>query len=613
MEESVRAEEVVGAATDLETKGRKDAPVGLADQLKLRAWIIYLEIGILATVSFLLINPLRGSRPLFEIMGVASAAAILVSVHLHRPERPLAWHLFGLALLMFVLGNLIKENYPWLFGSSLPFPSLADIPTLVVRGLLIGGLMILFRRRNPAGDVAGFIDSIIIAGGLGLFCWVILVGRLEVTDVSLAGKLTSLIYPMLDVALLSVVARLTVGGGRRNASFYLLVAGTFTLLVTDVLYGFSQLDHGVRFGLSAEAGWLAFYLLWATAALHPSMAVLDEPTEVEIRDRGYRFVLLGVAALTGPALMMYQALQGRVSDPGVLASGSALLLIFVLVRLRGLMVDVAERKAAESALRSSLAREQELVDRLKELDRMKSDFVSSVSHELRTPLTSIMGYMELMDTEEDEPLGPTQDDYLKVIGRNAQRLLNLIEDLLTLSRIESGVFRVELKPVAVADLVAGANEAVMPALAGRNLQLVTQISDQLATVSGDAGKLERALLNLLSNAIKFTPDGGTITIAALERGEFIEFSVADTGMGIPAQEQDALFTRFFRSSISQEKAIQGTGLGLTIVKTIVEQHGGTVGLESEPGTGTKVTFTIPRTEGRDKQPVGHAPERKEVN
>ncbi|MGH2810269.1 MAG: ATP-binding protein, partial [Actinomycetota bacterium] len=85
------------------------------------------------------------------------------------------------------------------------------------------------------------------------------------------------------------------------------------------------------------------------------------------------------------------------------------------------------------------------------------------------------------------------------------------------------------------------------------------------------------------------------------------------GMGIPAQEQDALFTRFFRSSISQEKAIQGTGLGLTIVKTIVEQHGGTVGLESEPGTGTKVTFTIPRTEGRDKQPVGHAPERKEVN
>ncbi|MGH2809481.1 MAG: sensor histidine kinase, partial [Actinomycetota bacterium] len=536
MEESVRAEEVVGAATDLETKGRKDAPVGLADQLKLRAWIIYLEIGILATVSFLLINPLRGSRPLFEIMGVASAAAILVSVHLHRPERPLAWHLFGLALLMFVLGNLIKENYPWLFGSSLPFPSLADIPTLVVRGLLIGGLMILFRRRNPAGDVAGFIDSIIIAGGLGLFCWVILVGRLEVTDVSLAGKLTSLIYPMLDVALLSVVARLTVGGGRRNASFYLLVAGTFTLLVTDVLYGFSQLDHGVRFGLSAEAGWLAFYLLWATAALHPSMAVLDEPTEVEIRDRGYRFVLLGVAALTGPALMMYQALQGRVSDPGVLASGSALLLIFVLVRLRGLMVDVAERKAAESALRSSLAREQELVDRLKELDRMKSDFVSSVSHELRTPLTSIMGYMELMDTEEDEPLGPTQDDYLKVIGRNAQRLLNLIEDLLTLSRIESGVFRVELKPVAVADLVAGANEAVMPALAGRNLQLVTQISDELATVSGDAGKLERALLNLLSNAIKFTPDGGQVTLRIGRVGDIVEFSIRDTGIGMNEAE-----------------------------------------------------------------------------
>jgi signal transduction histidine kinase/HAMP domain-containing protein len=243
-----------------------------------------------------------------------------------------------------------------------------------------------------------------------------------------------------------------------------------------------------------------------------------------------------------------------------------------------------------------LEREREMVHRLRELDQAKSDFVASVSHELRTPLTSIRGYVEMLRDGDAGEIQPDQEHMLEVVQRNADRLLGLIEDLLTLSRIESGAFRVALSPVALDDIVRATLEELRPPASERGVTLVADVAKDVPVVLGDSAQLERVLLNLLSNAIKFTIDRGRVVVRVRPSGEAVELEVEDEGIGIPEAEQGHLFSRFFRSSTSQERAIQGTGLGLTIVKSIVEHHGGEISVRSRPGVGTTFTVRLPAAE-----------------
>jgi signal transduction histidine kinase len=237
--------------------------------------------------------------------------------------------------------------------------------------------------------------------------------------------------------------------------------------------------------------------------------------------------------------------------------------------------------------------EREMVQRLRDLDQAKSDFVASVSHELRTPLTSIRGYVEMLRDGDAGELGPDQERMLEVVERNADRLLGLIEDLLTLSRIESGAFRIARIPVALDGVVRAMVEELRPQALGRGVELVADVAGDVPVVLGDSAQLERVLLNLVSNAIKFTIDGGRVVVRVRPSGSTVELEVEDEGIGIPEAEQHRLFSRFFRSSTSQERAIQGTGLGLAIVKSIVEHHGGEITVRSQPGTGTTFTVRLP--------------------
>jgi two-component system, OmpR family, phosphate regulon sensor histidine kinase PhoR len=230
---------------------------------------------------------------------------------------------------------------------------------------------------------------------------------------------------------------------------------------------------------------------------------------------------------------------------------------------------------------------------LHELDQAKSEFVSSVSHELRTPLTSIVGYLELLADGDYGELAAPQREALEVVRRNSSRLLGLIEDLLTLSRIESGAFVVELRPVEVSLLVGGVRRAVAAPLGARRLELVGSTPDEPLTVLGDAVQLERALRHLVGNAVKFSPDGGRVELAARRVGGHAELLVADHGAGIPLAEQQGVFSHFFRASTARRGAVQGTGLGLAVVKHIVDRHGGAIVVESAPGAGTTVRVTLP--------------------
>ncbi|MEU4236296.1 HAMP domain-containing sensor histidine kinase [Actinoplanes sp. NPDC026619] len=236
--------------------------------------------------------------------------------------------------------------------------------------------------------------------------------------------------------------------------------------------------------------------------------------------------------------------------------------------------------------------EEQLLARLAALDAAKNDFMATVSHELRTPLTSISGYVELLRDSEPEELTDAQRRMLEVIARNARRLRELIEDILTLSRIESGGFSSEPGDVDLAQVIEKAVVAIAPTAEKASVGLHCDVRGPLP-LRGDGMQLDRVLANLLANAVKFTAPDGTVTIRAERTGEHTLLVVADDGMGIPAAEQTALFDRFFRATNAIRQAIPGTGLGLAICQKIVDNHGGSIELASTEGVGTTVTVKLP--------------------
>jgi PAS domain S-box-containing protein len=262
-------------------------------------------------------------------------------------------------------------------------------------------------------------------------------------------------------------------------------------------------------------------------------------------------------------------------------------------RFNAFVKDISERKEAERALRDAYAREQEVVEELRRLDRVKTDFVANVSHELRTPLTSISGYLELLMDGVAGDLTDDQREMTSIIQRNTGRLLRLVEDILTVGKIDSGQFQPSVEPAELGALVDAVIESVEPAAIRKAINLVSQIGPGPIMVQADPNQLDRALLNVLSNAVKFTQAAGSVVIRVRRVGAEARITVADTGIGIAQDELPKLFSRFFRSSLAIEHEIQGTGLGLAIVKHIVERHGGDISVASRPGEGTMVTIVLP--------------------
>ncbi len=234
-----------------------------------------------------------------------------------------------------------------------------------------------------------------------------------------------------------------------------------------------------------------------------------------------------------------------------------------------------------------------ILGQLRELDRTKSDFLSTISHELRTPLTSIAGYVEMMRDGDAGPVQPMQQNMLEIVGRNTQRLRDLIEDVLMISRVESGAVRSERMPVQVAGLVEQVVTTLRPMAEAGRVRVDVIPTREEGMVLGDPAQLDRVLLNLIGNAIKFTPVGGLVTVSVAVQDHELVLRVQDTGIGIPAPEVDRLFTRFFRASNATSRQIPGTGLGLAIVGSLVDAHDGRVEVDSAEGRGTTFTVTLP--------------------
>lgn len=259
--------------------------------------------------------------------------------------------------------------------------------------------------------------------------------------------------------------------------------------------------------------------------------------------------------------------------------------------------DAAVRKARRIAEEKREASERvaeravQEVQAARELDRLRNLFINSISHELRTPLTSIIGFVELLEEGIAGSLSPGQLDYTRQILENTVRLQRLVDDLLDQARLDAGTFRLQCVQVDLLAVVRQAVDSLRLHAAASGLTLELSLPPDLPPMTLDPQRIGQVLLNLLSNAIKFTPAGGSIRMRVIPLGEQVRFEVQDTGEGLAAEELPKLFKVFSQAESSVRKG--GTGLGLAISKSLVEAHGGEIGVSSTPGVGSTFYFTLP--------------------
>jgi len=298
--------------------------------------------------------------------------------------------------------------------------------------------------------------------------------------------------------------------------------------------------------------------------------------------------------VVGVAIIWEEAYRGRGELPDepvlfilVIALGIFMLMLALLgpvvLRLRRLRT---ENERLEAIV---LTRTEEL----RELNRHKSEFLANMSHELRTPLNAIIGFSEVMIGGMAGPQSEKQKEFCVDIRDSGKHLLSLINDILDLSKVEAGRMELEMARFDLRHAMDNALTLVRGRAEAHSIQLETLISEDVDEFEGDERKLKQILLNLLTNAIKFTPEGGTVTLEARRSEETYVLSVKDTGIGIAPEDQERVFEEFRQVGFDSARKAEGTGLGLTLTKRLVELHGGRITVDSTPGRGSTFTFNLP--------------------
>jgi len=279
----------------------------------------------------------------------------------------------------------------------------------------------------------------------------------------------------------------------------------------------------------------------------------------------------------------------------------------LLVSVLSLVLDVTARKVAEEERAALLMRERDLRKHAEEADRLKDEFLATLSHELRTPLTSILGWASLIRNGEVE--GANVDRALETIERNARSQARLIDDLLDVSRIITGKLRLDLRPIDLAKIMDSAIDGLRPTAGAKQIQLPLDSDNKGCLVTGDPNRLRQVIWNLLLNAIKFTPRGGSISVRLKRVGPHAQLTVSDTGQGISAEFLPYAFDRFRQAEGSMSRRQGGLGLGLAVVRHLVELHGGNVRAESD-GEGQGSTFTVDLPLAVERRDPARAEDRK---
>ena len=521
-----------------------------------------------------------------SVYGLIGFLAVVAIVWCARDSVP--WLLFAAGNLLFSVGDDVGAGF---WNGSPPVPSVADAFYLAGYPLLALGLVLLLFKSGSHRRTAALADATIVTFAFLLVQWVYLLdGILDSSDSTFTIAVNAA-YPLMDLILLAGLAGFFVTGAWRTPAFWLLAASVALLLVADEVFALGSYMSGEWI----DSGWLLSYTLWAAAALHPSRRELSEPSRrryQRLRVSPWRVGVLTVALLAPPAVLLIQHLRNAPLHAWAIASTAAVISVFVVLRLTGILRALEGIRARERAARADAEQAQRLLEaqneRLVEADRLKDEFVALISHDLRTPLTSIMGYVEL---SLDEPLADETRSYLEVVARSSQRLLRLVDDLLFVARLQSG--RLEIMPSRL-DLTEVARQAAQEARGradAKDLELVVDTNGAVP-VDADRGRIFQLFDNLISNAIKFTPDGGKVEIK-VAADDTARLEVCDTGIGFTQTQAARVFERFYRTEDAVERQVPGTGLGLFIAHAIADAHGGTISAHPREGGGAVFRVELP--------------------
>jgi signal transduction histidine kinase len=535
------------------------------------AWRRYLAAGAVVALAYYLV-PATGLVPrwaakigLYNGLGLSAVAAILVGVRRHRPERPLTWYLFATGLLSYVTADIIFYTYQDLLQREV-FPSAADVFYLAAYPFLMAGLLLLIRSRSPGADRASLLDALTVTVGLGMVSWVFLVGPLAHSpDLTVAERVVSMAYPIMDVLLLATVVRLVVDGGPRPPAFWVLCCGVGALLVTDTLYSVIQLTGGYHTGSPIDLGWMTWYACWGAAALHPTMNALAEPAPPrEARLSRWRLGLLAGASLLAPAVQVVQLARRQPAGGMVTAVGSMVLFGLVLARLHGLAGEVAALASARKRLldRTVQAREEERIRLAAELHDGPIQRLTGVAYTAdlsrrRLARADLAGGRELLDSLEDDIRG----------------------EVATLRQV-----MVQLRPPAL-------DEWGLSAALGdyaRTFQQQTGIACSVqASLPGRLARAHETVLyrvaqEALTNVAKHARAGHAWVSVQTSRGQ-VRLQVGDDGAG-------------FATNHPADHIGDHLGLnhfGLASMRQQLEMAGGSWQVRSGRGQGTVVTATLP--------------------
>jgi len=536
--------------------------------------------------------PSRGQSIAYVVIGVGSLGCFLAGVRLNVPDRlRLGWYVFAAGFALEVVGDAVGSFYELFLNREPPTPGLTDV--LYLGGypfLVVGAILLVQRVRNTLNHTVLY-DTLAVFLAVTLVQWVFFIDRYNHAGVTDRGvRLVDMAYPAMDVILLVALGQLLVRYAR-NFAFQSLLVGVGLLVAADEIYAMKTLSYGTPRWL--DLFYLGSYVALGVAALDASAGKIEPVVvgDVPRLARG-RLALRGAALLTPPGVLLAEEAAGHRVHMSIGIFGVAIALV-VMLRFVELFRDADRARAAEAAVRRESETAQQLLavqnQRLRELDTLKDEFLSSVSHELRTPLTSIQGYVELLREDEGNAM---KRGYLDIIERNSERLLGLVADVLFAARVLEGQLRFEFQPVDVGMLAHQAVEEARPRATRAGIELMSHDGAALQ-VDGEPARLSQLLDNLVSNAIKFTPSGGRVEVRTSGAEGFVRIEVSDTGVGLSAADRDHLFERFFRSQTALERQIQGTGLGLYISRAIVEAHGGRIGVTSVEGEGTTFLVELP--------------------
>jgi signal transduction histidine kinase len=527
-------------------------------------------------------------------VGASAVIAIVTGVTINRPRARAPWYLLAAGQACFVLGDLLWDVFADVLHS-IPFPSVADVLYLAGYPLLASGLALLVRDREPHGDHANLIDALIVSAGLAIVTWVFWIDRYTGDrTLSRPAIVISIAYPIMDLLLIGFLARLTLAPGPRSISYRLLSASLFLTLGADVAFAGLEFAGAYNGRNLIDIGWLLSYVAIGAAALHPTMGAMAKAASRPVASsKSWRLALLGVASLVVPGVFAVQSLGAEPINAAALGVGSGAIFLLVLVRMAGLLrqveLDAQQLRRQGDIQARALAREHQVVGELQRLNRLKGDFVTMVSHELRSPLTAIIGYaktLRLPHVSEDAML---RAEALQILERQGERLLRMVENLLTASQLENRAIPFSVSPVSVEHLFREVTQN--HSAAGERISVSLPV-DQVI-INTDRQLLGRVLSNLLDNALKYSASGSPCELGARCTDRGVELWVKDHGIGIEPEEVGRIFDRFYQVDSSRTLSNTGVGLGLTLVRDILRELGGSIEVTSEPGRGSTFLVTVP--------------------